>query len=171
MNETVIGYIKENPGQVSARARSRLDSSSAASRAGDGRMHPCHPVNREHRTDSGPRARRPEREREALTVGQRVDRASGNGAGGVVAHARYGGKMKDRLDIDGGVARNPYGMMAAAVGVGYMLGGGLLLAAHGARLVGLAFAWVCGWPRFRSWRTSCAADRMIVSGAGEVKDG
>ena len=43
--------------------------------------------------------------------------------------------LKERLDIDGRVARNPYGMMAAALGVGYVLGGGLFSPLT-ARLVG-----------------------------------
>jgi hypothetical protein len=34
-------------------------------------------------------------------------------------------QLKETLDIQGRVDRHPYGMIAAAVGVGYILGGGL----------------------------------------------
>ena len=33
--------------------------------------------------------------------------------------------VKDIIDIDGRVERNPYGMIAGAVGAGFVLGGGL----------------------------------------------
>jgi hypothetical protein len=33
--------------------------------------------------------------------------------------------IKDIIDVDGRVERNPYGMMAGAVGAGFVLGGGL----------------------------------------------
>ena len=33
--------------------------------------------------------------------------------------------VKDVIDIDGRVERNPYGMMAGAMGAGFILGGGL----------------------------------------------
>ncbi len=33
--------------------------------------------------------------------------------------------IRDVLDIEGRVDRNPYGMVAGALGVGYVLGGGL----------------------------------------------
>ena len=33
--------------------------------------------------------------------------------------------VRDSLDIEGRVERNPYGMVAGALGVGYVLGGGL----------------------------------------------
>jgi hypothetical protein len=33
--------------------------------------------------------------------------------------------LKDALDIDGRVSRHPYGTVAAALGIGYVLGGGI----------------------------------------------
>lgn len=57
--------------------------------------------------------------------GQRVDRI-GTDAQQLIDDAR--GAVNDlsaTLDIKGRVERNPYGTMAAAVGVGYVLGGGL----------------------------------------------
>jgi hypothetical protein len=33
--------------------------------------------------------------------------------------------LRDSLDIHGRIERNPYGMVAGALGVGYVLGGGL----------------------------------------------
>jgi hypothetical protein len=43
--------------------------------------------------------------------------------------------LRDALDIDGRVQRNPYGMLAGALGVGFVLGGGIFTRL-GARLVG-----------------------------------
>ena len=71
----------------------------------------------------------------ALTVGQRFDRASDNAQEAWSRTRETVNDLKDRLDIDGRVARNPYGMMAAALGVGYVLGGGLFSPLT-ARLVG-----------------------------------
>jgi hypothetical protein len=72
----------------------------------------------------------------ALTVGQRVDRASDNAQEAWSRTRETVDDLKERLDINGRVARNPYGMMAAALGVGYVLGGGLFSPLT-ARLVGL----------------------------------
>jgi len=71
----------------------------------------------------------------ALTVGQRVDRASDNAQEAWSRTRETVNDLKERLDIEGRVARNPYGMMAAALGVGYVLGGGLFSPLT-ARLVG-----------------------------------
>src|SRR3954465_1204610 len=71
----------------------------------------------------------------ALTVGQRVDRASDNAQEAWSRTRDTVSDLKDRLDIEGRVERNPYGMMAAALGVGYVLGGGLFSPLT-ARLVG-----------------------------------
>lgn len=71
----------------------------------------------------------------ALTVGQRLDRASDNAQEAWSRTRETASDLKERLDIDGRVARNPYGMMAAALGVGYVLGGGLFSPLT-ARLVG-----------------------------------
>jgi hypothetical protein len=43
--------------------------------------------------------------------------------------------LREALDIDGRVQRNPYGMLAGALGVGFVLGGGIFTRL-GARLVG-----------------------------------
>ncbi|XXF75764.1 hypothetical protein P2318_22215 [Myxococcaceae bacterium GXIMD 01537] len=57
--------------------------------------------------------------------GQRVDRI-GSDAQQLIDDARGAvSDLRDTLDIKGRVERNPYGMMAAAIGVGYVLGGGL----------------------------------------------
>jgi len=71
----------------------------------------------------------------ALTVGQRVDRASDTAHEAWSRTRETVSDLKERLDIDGRVARNPYGMVAAALGVGYVLGGGLFSPLT-ARLVG-----------------------------------
>jgi hypothetical protein len=46
--------------------------------------------------------------------------------------------FNERLDVRGRVERHPYGMLAAAAGVGYVLGGGLFTPLT-ARMVRLAF--------------------------------
>jgi len=71
----------------------------------------------------------------ALTVGQRFDRASDNAQEAWSRTRETVNDIKDRLDIEGRVARDPYGMIAAALGVGYVLGGGLFSPLT-ARLVG-----------------------------------
>jgi hypothetical protein len=43
--------------------------------------------------------------------------------------------LRDSLDLEGRVNRNPYGMMAGALGVGFVLGGGIFTRL-GARVVG-----------------------------------
>jgi hypothetical protein len=45
--------------------------------------------------------------------------------------------VKDILDIEGRVERNPYGMMAGAVGAGFVMGGGLFTRLTG-RIAGAA---------------------------------
>lgn len=57
--------------------------------------------------------------------GQRVDQI-GSEAQQLWSNARSAvSDLGQTLDIKGRVERNPYGMMAAALGVGYVLGGGL----------------------------------------------
>lgn len=57
--------------------------------------------------------------------GQRVDQI-GSEAQQLWSNARSAvTDLSQNLDIKGRVERNPYGMMAAAIGVGYVLGGGL----------------------------------------------
>ena len=60
----------------------------------------------------------------AITVGQRVDRVSDTAQEAWSRTRETVGELKERFDLDGRVRRHPYGMMAAAVGVGYVLGGG-----------------------------------------------
>jgi hypothetical protein len=60
----------------------------------------------------------------ALTVGQHVDRVGGSAQEAWSRTRDTVNDLKERLDLDGRVSRNPYGMVAAAVGVGYVLGGG-----------------------------------------------
>lgn len=58
-------------------------------------------------------------------LGQRINRIN-DGAQQAWQNTRESvDEIKDRLDIQGRVDRNPYGMVAAAVGVGYVLGGGI----------------------------------------------
>jgi hypothetical protein len=45
--------------------------------------------------------------------------------------------VKDIIDIEGRVERNPYGMVAGALGAGFILGGGLFTRVMG-RVVGAA---------------------------------
>lgn len=57
--------------------------------------------------------------------GQRVDQL-GSEAQQLLSDARGAvSELGETLDLRGRVDRNPYGMMAAALGVGYVLGGGL----------------------------------------------
>lgn len=70
------------------------------------------------------------------TFGQRVDRIN-EGAQQAWTRTRDAfGDIKDTLDIDRRVARHPYGTVAAAVGIGYVLGGGLFSPLT-ARILGL----------------------------------
>ena len=58
-------------------------------------------------------------------IGQRMDQI-GSDAQHLINDARGAvNEIGERLDLRGRVQRNPYGMIAAAVGVGYVLGGGL----------------------------------------------
>jgi hypothetical protein len=59
-----------------------------------------------------------------ITVGQRVDRVSDTAQEAWSRTRETVSELKERFDVDGRVRRNPYGMMAAALGVGYVLGGG-----------------------------------------------
>jgi hypothetical protein len=70
------------------------------------------------------------------TVGQRVDRLN-DSAHEAWTRTRAAAKdLKETLDIDGRVDRHPYGSLAAALGIGYVLGGGLFSPLT-ARIVGL----------------------------------
>lgn len=62
---------------------------------------------------------------EGQGFGQRVDQI-GSEAQQLWSNARSAvSDLSETLDLKGRVERNPYGMMAAAIGVGYVLGGGL----------------------------------------------
>jgi hypothetical protein len=69
------------------------------------------------------------------TLGQRVDRAS-RSAEEMWAETRGSlTDLRDAVDVKGRTSRNPYGTLAAALGVGYVLGGGLFTPLTG-RIVG-----------------------------------
>jgi len=70
-----------------------------------------------------------------LTVGQRFDRINDTAQEAWGRTRDTVKDFKDALDIDGRVARHPYGTVAAAIGIGYVLGGGIFSPLT-ARLVG-----------------------------------
>jgi len=59
------------------------------------------------------------------TFGQRVDRINDTAQQAWTRTRDAFSDVKDTLDIDRRVARHPYGTVAAALGIGYVLGGGL----------------------------------------------
>jgi hypothetical protein len=71
-----------------------------------------------------------------MTVGQRSSRVSDTAHEAWSRTRETANGIKDSLDIDRRVAEHPYGMIAAALGVGYVLGGGFFTPLTG-RLVGL----------------------------------
>jgi hypothetical protein len=75
-------------------------------------------------------------EDESLTVGQRIDHMCSAAQIAWSASCDTMREFRGVVDIDARVNRNPYGMMAAAVGSGYVLGGGLFSPLT-ARVVGL----------------------------------
>lgn len=82
------------------------------------------------------RAPNGKREEHGAGFGERVDRVSGS-AQQVWTRTRDAfDDVRDTLDIEGRVKRNPYGTLAAAIGIGYVLGGGLFSRLT-ARIVGL----------------------------------
>jgi len=70
------------------------------------------------------------------TVGERVDRLNDSAHEAWTRTRAAVTDLKETLDIDGRVDRHPYGSLAAAVGIGYVLGGGLFSPLT-ARIVGL----------------------------------
>jgi hypothetical protein len=70
------------------------------------------------------------------TLGQRVDRYTDTAQQAWEATRHAVTDLRGTLDIDGRVRRNPYGTVAAALGIGYVLGGGLFSPLTG-RVVGL----------------------------------
>ncbi len=69
------------------------------------------------------------------TLGERVDRVSDTAHQAWAATRSAVTDLRGTLDVDGRVRRNPYGTMAAALGIGYVLGGGLFSPLTG-RIVG-----------------------------------
>lgn len=86
---------------------------------------------REQRPPNGPRGNGG-----AHGLGERLDKAS-QAAGQTWSRARdtYT-DVRAAVDLPGRVDRHPYGTLAAALGIGYVLGGGLFTALTG-RIVGL----------------------------------
>ena len=75
-------------------------------------------------------------QRAAKDVAQHVDRAT-EAAQALRDEAQAAGKgLAEAVDLKGRVDRHPYGMVAAALGTGYLLGGGLFTATTG-RLIRL----------------------------------
>lgn len=70
------------------------------------------------------------------SFGARIDRMSGNAQQAFQTTRESLTDLRDRLDIQGRMERNPFGMLAAAAGVGYVLGGGLFSPLTG-RIIGL----------------------------------
>jgi len=62
---------------------------------------------------------------EETTLGARVDRMHDNARGLLEEAQGTVQGLVDAADLPGRVQRHPYGMLAAALGVGYVLGGGL----------------------------------------------
>jgi len=60
-----------------------------------------------------------------VDFGARVDRVSGSAQHAWTTTRDSITELRDRIDISGRVDRNPFATMAAAVGVGYVLGGGI----------------------------------------------
>jgi ElaB/YqjD/DUF883 family membrane-anchored ribosome-binding protein len=59
------------------------------------------------------------------TLGQRVDQVSGSAQQAWSRTRDTVTDLRGAVDLEGRVNRNPYGTIAAAVGIGYVLGGGL----------------------------------------------
>jgi len=89
----------------------------------------------ESETQSAPNGRSTSNEN-IRTIGQRVDRVSDSAQHAWAATRSAVTDLRGTLDLDGRVKRNPYGTMAAGLGIGYLLGGGLFSPLTG-RVVGL----------------------------------
>jgi len=59
------------------------------------------------------------------TIGERVDRASDSAQEAWSQTRGAFSDLHDAIDLKGRVKRRPYGSLAAAVGIGYVLGGGI----------------------------------------------
>lgn len=103
-------------------------------------------------------------------IGQRVDQI-GSDAQHLWDNARGAvTDLRDTMDLRGRVERNPYLMMAAAVGVGYVLGGGLFTRTTG-RILRLGVR-LAALPMVKDELLGIAeaALRGIEVGAGQVAD-
>jgi hypothetical protein len=72
----------------------------------------------------------------STTLGDRVDRVSQTAEQAWARTRDAFGDIKETVDLQGRANRHPYGTVAAALGIGYVLGGGLFSPLTG-RLVGL----------------------------------
>lgn len=70
------------------------------------------------------------------SIGEAVDRVSGSAQHAWTRTRDAFDDIKGTLDLEGRVKRHPYGTLAAAIGVGYVLGGGLFSRLT-ARILGL----------------------------------
>ncbi len=61
----------------------------------------------------------------ASSVGRAVDQLGSSAQQVWISTRDAVGEIREAMDVQGRVDRHPYGMMLAAVGVGYVLGGGL----------------------------------------------
>lgn len=103
-------------------------------------------------------------------IGQRVDQM-GSDAQHLWDNARGAvTDLRDTMDLHGRVERNPYLMVAAAVGVGYILGGGLFTRTTG-RLLRLGVR-LAALPMVKDELLGIAeaALRGVEVGAGRVAD-
>src|SRR5256885_2587196 len=71
----------------------------------------------------------------ARTIGERLDHVNATAEQAWSRTRDAVGDLRETLDIDGRVSRHPYGTVAAALGIGYVLGGGIFTPLT-ARLVG-----------------------------------
>jgi hypothetical protein len=72
----------------------------------------------------------------AATFGERIDRMSDTAHQAWDRTRHAFDDIKETMDIQGRVSRHPYGTLAAALGIGYVLGGGLFSRLTG-RILGL----------------------------------
>ena len=121
LNETVTGYIKENPGKCvlgadRARLPHRQDRQSLTRRKGGT------PWNRSSRIRRTDRRRLDEAGR---TLGRARRSGRPHGRAGLDRTRDTVSDLRGAVDLEGRVDRHPYGTVAAAIGIGYVLGGGL----------------------------------------------
>jgi len=107
------------------------------------------------------------RSEDGRTIGQRVDRMNDSAH---EAWSRTRGAVSDlkrAADIDGRVSRHPYGSMAAALGIGYVLGGGIFTPLT-SRVFGLALRIGVRLALLPMLKDEIAAVADAVTGEGEV---